>query len=164
MSADRSTAWDKESHLGNIARFRCPTIGSNSQNAIPNILGGSREFYIPYPLVPGIAAIGFFVATPWLQQIHSEQILRDNFSIFSDHEQATGYLARAEDSDFLDVSGAIPYLVNFDIRVVDLGGLKAALQLDALKNLKGLQTLKLTDSQLRNVDDLGILQPCKLST
>jgi hypothetical protein len=67
-----------------------------------------------YPLslgVWGLAAIGLFLTTPWLKRMHSEQILRDRFSIFLDDE-GNGYLAREQDLDFQDLPSAVPYLVD----------------------------------------------------
>jgi hypothetical protein len=81
-------------------------------------------------------AIALVIVTPWLGRLHSEQILRDRFSIFL-HDEGKGYLAREQDRTFKDLPAAIPYLVNFgSITVLDLTDCEQLTNVDGLKELK----------------------------
>jgi Leucine-rich repeat (LRR) protein len=116
-----------------------------------------------YPLSLGVwclGAIGLFIAAPWLSRMHSEQILRDRFAIFL-HDEGHGYLAQAVGSFFgeQELSAAISHLVNFgSITVLVLQNTRLT-NVDALKDLKALQTLNLSNcTQLTNFDGLKDLK------
>jgi hypothetical protein len=118
-----------------------------------------------YPLslgVWGLAAFGLFLTTSWLKRMHSEQILRDRFSIFL-HDEGNGYLAREQDLDFQDLTSAVPYLVDFgSVTALELTNCSKLVNVDALKDLKALHTLSLQAcSQLTNVDGVKDLKALK---
>jgi Leucine-rich repeat (LRR) protein len=147
--------------------FVARLLGQILKTAYQTFWGRVGRILYPLSLVVWvIVAVALLVATPWLERVNSEQILRDRFSFFL-HDEGNGYLAQEQKRSFNDLPAAIRYLVNFGhITALDLRH-SALTNVDALKELKALQILYLNYCEgLTNVDglkDLKALQTLQLN-